>query len=1065
MGEKYILQVVSNTMKSVATTLLCSILLVLMSFSPAMVFEPSDDEKLGKKDVSSTSQAQQPDNDGDGTDDFNDPDDDNDGYEDSLERDCGSDPLNPMSTPTYSDKDDLCDGIDLDDDNDGYSDLEEIDCNSDPLDNDDFPLDSDGDGYCDALDDFPNDPNEWSDFDGDGIGDNADPDDDNDGVLDSEDAFPFDRCVAADWDGDGLPDYVLSQDCIFRYGGEIDPDDDNDGVLDYADDLPLDPCGSVDTDGDGTPDFIHIDKNCDQSLADNDDDNDGYPDKGDAFPTDPSEWLDTDGDGIGNNADQNDDGDGWSDLFELLCETDPFDITDYPLDTDGDGHCDFLDTDDDNDGILDVNDPEPLDTEGSWEWATGAGNMIKINDMVMDSSSDILVTGSYKGNTILGGIALTQHNKEDVFVAKMNNQGDWLWAATSEAEPKWCANDRGPEYTYTQTSSSSTGFITTGVYIAESSWWLGSDTIVTNTSQADPNLHFSLGDMVYNNATNPPEFLGNVSYTTSSTIQLQENYTGGFYSLAGVELVKLDLDEITIEVSTPLTVGQGQWDKHVWDESFAVANSIDIDDDGNAYITGNFFGYVNFDNDKLKSYAVRNEGDWLREDWIRETGTDSKITGYPCGPDYTYIGNGGPDMFIAKIDTSGEWDWAKSAGTQSYDTGDNIVVSTEGNHAFISGLLRQPNNITFNFRNDGCTPLQHFTYKNNGDLKGVHNHKGMFNGIIGTPHLEGCGAYIAKISLNGNWKDAWEISPPSQSLERYGDIFSGYQYVHEWPSCSAYSCSDRHIEITGMVAMGSPERLYITGNYAGHLDMGSNHISSGSYTEETWFIAKFAPSTGSWVWVQNGPTTYFDSEIHDIVDNGVWDLYVSGCKDGGKFVGLFNGDGTWSWTDTFDTSCEPTEISLGQTGPYVIGTYIQNNIDFGGTILENSAPIALGHFVAHWDVAGNFVWAEDNLHILQNQGSSSAILINDDARPTGILVDGNDRVYTCGYIKGGGFFKSDTLFGDTSYVAAIDGPLIVVEPSIIIDHDNDSGASIPNLSLLSTLIMMLFAALYSRRNN
>lgn len=985
---------------------------------------------------------------------------DNDGFTDNEELECNSDPHDASLVPLDTDWDGLCDLIDPDDDDDGWTDKDEILCFTDPLMDTSFPDDSDGDGVCDNQDAFPGDINEWSDWDGDGIGDNADPDDDNDGVLDSDDAFPFDRCVATDWDGDGLPDYLLSQDCIFRYEGDIDQDDDNDGVKDFEDDFPLDPCSSVDTDGDGSPDFIHTDKNCDQSLADNDDDNDGYPDKGDAFPTDSSEWLDTDGDGIGNNADQNDDGDGWSDLFEILCETDPLDVSSFPIDTDGDGHCDFLDTDDDNDGILDVNDPEPLITEGSWEWATGAGNMIKINDMAMDSSGDIFVTGSYKGNTILGGIDLFQHNKEDAFVAKMNNQGDWLWASTSESEPKWCANDRGPEYTYTQTSSSSTGFIATGVYIAESSWWLGSDTIVTNTSQADPNLHFSLGDMVYNNATNPPEFLGNVSYTTSSTIQLQENYTGGFYSLAGVELVKLDLDEITIEVSTSLTVGQGQWDKHVWDESFAVANSIDIDDNGNAYITGNFFGYVNFDNDKLKSYAVRNEGDWLRDKWINETGTDSKITGYPCGPDYTFIGNGGPDMFVAKIDASGDWDWAKAAGTQSYDTGDNIVVSTEGNHAFISGLLRQPNDITLNFRNDGCTPLQHFKYKNNGDFKGVYNHKGMFNGIIGTPHLEGCGAYIAKISLNGNWKDAWQISPPSQTLERTGNIFSGYSYYYSYPSCSIYSCSDRHVEITGMVAMGTPERLYLTGNYGGHLDMGSNHISSGSYYEETWFIAKFAPSTGAWDWVGNGPVSYFDSEIHDIVDNGVWDLYVSGCKDGGKFVGLFNGDGAWSWTDTFDTSCEPTKIGLGQSGPYVTGTYIQNSVNIEGTILEHSAPISLGHFVAHWDVSGNFQWAEDNLHFLQNQGSSSAILINDDARPTGILVDGDGRVYTCGYIKGGAFFKSDTLFGDTSYVAAIDGPLLVVEPATIINPD---GGAIPAISMMNTILLIIGATLLARK--
>lgn len=38
-----------------------------------------------------------------------------------------------------------------------------------------FIVDSDGDGYYGADDAFPNDPNEWADSDGDGIGDNSDP--------------------------------------------------------------------------------------------------------------------------------------------------------------------------------------------------------------------------------------------------------------------------------------------------------------------------------------------------------------------------------------------------------------------------------------------------------------------------------------------------------------------------------------------------------------------------------------------------------------------------------------------------------------------------------------------------------------------------------------------------------------------------------------------------------------------------------------------------------------------------------------------------------------------------
>ena len=81
------------------------------------------------------------------------------------------------------------------------------------------PLDTDNDGVSDSNDVFPNDPTETSDFDGDGIGDNADPDDDNDGVEDSSDALPFDATETVDTDDDGI-------------GNNADIDDDNDGLSD-----------------------------------------------------------------------------------------------------------------------------------------------------------------------------------------------------------------------------------------------------------------------------------------------------------------------------------------------------------------------------------------------------------------------------------------------------------------------------------------------------------------------------------------------------------------------------------------------------------------------------------------------------------------------------------------------------------------------------------------------------------------------------------------------------------------------------------------------------------------
>ena len=66
--------------------------------------------------------------------------------------------------------------------------------------------DTDGDGIVDAGDALPDDPREYVDADGDGIGDFADGDDDNDGVPDGEDAFPVDPEEWADADRDGIGD-------------------------------------------------------------------------------------------------------------------------------------------------------------------------------------------------------------------------------------------------------------------------------------------------------------------------------------------------------------------------------------------------------------------------------------------------------------------------------------------------------------------------------------------------------------------------------------------------------------------------------------------------------------------------------------------------------------------------------------------------------------------------------------------------------------------------------------------------------------------------------------------
>ena len=310
------------------------------------------------------------DTDGDGFPNTVDTDSDNDGLLDSNEGE--SIDTDGDGVPNY---------IDSDDDNDGFKTNDEINCETNPLDSNSFPDDFDGDfipdcvdddddndGFNDNNDDFKFDPNEWLDTDSDGIGNNADLDDDNDNYIDEYEVIcnsdPLNsNQIPSDNDADYIPD------CI-------DPDDDNDGITDDIEiSCGTDPLDSlsipIDTDGDGIFDCLDPDDDND-GLSDeeeeelgtdslnNDTDGDTIEDLPDAFPLDPTEWEDTDSDGIGNNADLDDDGDGYLDEYEIICGTSSTNQGNVPLDYDGDLIPDCIDDNDDNDYCLDVDDEQPL---------------------------------------------------------------------------------------------------------------------------------------------------------------------------------------------------------------------------------------------------------------------------------------------------------------------------------------------------------------------------------------------------------------------------------------------------------------------------------------------------------------------------------------------------------------------------------------------------------------------------------------------------------------------------------------------------------------------------------
>ena len=126
-----------------------------------------------------------------------------------------------------------------------------------------------------------------------------------------------------------------------------------------------------------------------------DDDGDGLNNSVDQCPDGQSDWIsdsetDFDGDGCRDiDEDDDDDNDGFLDIRENECLSDPLNSTSIPLDNDGTGECDALDDDDDDDGTRDVDDAFPFDSSESKDNdADGIGDNADFdddNDSFLDS--------------------------------------------------------------------------------------------------------------------------------------------------------------------------------------------------------------------------------------------------------------------------------------------------------------------------------------------------------------------------------------------------------------------------------------------------------------------------------------------------------------------------------------------------------------------------------------------------------------------------------------------------------------------------------------------------------
>ncbi len=357
-----------------------------------------------------------------------------------------------------------------------------------------------------------------------------------------------------------------------------------------------------------------------------------------------------------------------------------------------------------------------------------------------------------------------------------------------------------------------------------------------------------------------------------------------------------------------------QWAKQIGGSVVQTCFSIAVDDTGNVYTIGHFDGTADFD---------------------------------PGTGIYNLTSAGSFDIFISKMDVSGNFIWTKQVGGTGFDFGRSVFLDNTGS-IYITG---------------------HF------------NNTVDFDPGPGRFLLTSCGTsdiYIEKLDNSGNF--IWAEKTGSTGNDQGRDIVVG---------------------ING--------NIYVTGYFSDIIDADPgpgiyNMTSAGSYDN---FVTKLDPS-GSFLWskqIGGSGSDFSFSVAVDVNENvyttggfdgtvdfdpGIGIFYLNAVGSSDIFVSKFNASGNFIWAKQMGGTSSGDvgqSIAVDINGSvYTTGVFM-NTADFDpgtGTYNLISAG-ARDIFVSRLDSSGVFMWA-DRIGGPNEDYSSS------------VVVDDGGNVYSTGHI-------------------------------------------------------------------
>lgn len=447
-------------------------------------------------------------------------------------------------------------------------------------------------------------------------------------------------------------------------------------------------------------------------------------------------------------------------------------------------------------------------------------------------------------------------------------------------------------------------------------------------------------------------------------------------------------------------VAHWEWAKGIGGASQMVSNSITTDNHGNVYTTGYFNGTIDFDPgfgvynltsisgganlfiSKLdstgdfiwaKAFGGNSQGNSIVVDKYENVYTTGIYTGtVDFNPDtgiYNITSEGYTDIFVSKLDSSGNFIWAKAAGGITNDRSNSVDLDSDGNvyvtGFFIDTVDFDPGLGIYNLISKGSWDIFILKLNNAGNFVWV-------KAIGGDREDVGTSLIIdssKNIYITGSFCDTVDFNPDSigiYNLIDHADIvafaLSGSIFICKLDSAGDFIWAKAFIANSGLGGQGNSitldafNNICVTGYFQGTVDfdpgIGTYNIISAGLSDI--FITKL-DNNGNSLWKKRIGS--FDDDIsYSIASDKYNNVYAvgqfTGTVDfdpsaGGTFnltgnnigfISKYDSSGNFVWANEFNIGAA-NSISCSISGNiHITGCFWSPSITFGSTILLNTGP-------------------------------------------------------------------------------------------------------------------------------